>query len=72
MTKLTFNSTIKCTGCINTVRPELDNLADVTHWEVDLTHPQRLLTVESKSGNPQWVIEALQAVGYQANPTEKA
>lgn len=71
MSKLVFSSTIKCTGCINTVRPELDNLNDITHWEVDLAHPQRLLTVDSKSGNPQYVIDALKAVGYQATPTDQ-
>ncbi len=66
MTTLKFKSTIKCTGCIATVSPELNNLSGITHWEVDLESPDRVLTVESESGDPKQVISALQAVGYQA------
>lgn len=66
MNALRFKSTIKCTGCINTVRPELDNLKGLTHWEVDLSHPDRILTVEGTDVQPQQVVESLQAVGYKA------
>jgi copper chaperone len=66
MNAFRFKSTIKCTGCINTVRPELDNLKGLKHWEVDLTHPDRILTVEAEGLQPQQVVESLQAVGYKA------
>ncbi len=68
MTTLQFKSNIKCAGCISTVQPELNNLPGVQHWEVDLTHPDKILKVESETGDAQSVIDALQAVGYTAEP----
>lgn len=66
MTQLKFKSTIKCGGCISTVQPELNNLPGVESWEVDIMHPDKILTVNSSTGDAQSVIDALKAVGYQA------
>jgi len=66
MTQLEFKSNIKCGGCISTVQPELNNLPGVESWEVDILHPDKILTVRSSTGDAQSVIDALKAVGYQA------
>lgn len=68
MTTLKFKSTIKCGGCISTVQPELNNLPGVKSWEVDILHPDKILTVESETGDAQSVVDALKAVGYVAEP----
>lgn len=66
MDKLKFKSTIKCGGCINTVTPELDKLEAIHQWEVDLQHPDRILTVEGDNLNPNSIVQTLAAVGYKA------
>lgn len=69
MTTLQFKSNIKCAGCISAVQNDLNNLAGVSHWEVDITHPDKILTVESETGETKTVIDTLQALGYKAEPT---
>lgn len=71
MTELKFKSTIKCGGCISTVQPELNNLKGVESWEVDILHPDKILTVRSSTGDAQDIIDALKAVGYQASLIEE-
>jgi len=66
MTTLQFKSNIKCAGCISAVQNELNNLAGVKHWEVDTAHPDKILKIESETGDTKAVITALQSVGYQA------
>ena len=36
-----------CAGCIQTVKPFLDNNSEILIWEVDLPSPDKILTVES-------------------------
>lgn len=67
MKTLKFKSTIKCGGCVATVTPQLDSIKDIK-WEVDLNHPDRILTVSGDNVTPSEVQEKLKKVGYQAEP----
>ncbi|MBB5395016.1 MULTISPECIES: heavy-metal-associated domain-containing protein [Mucilaginibacter] len=67
METLKFKTTIKCGGCIATVTPVLNNLDGVQKWEVDTANPDKVLTVDTNKGlNPNEVISALKAKGFQA------
>ncbi|WP_215225278.1 heavy-metal-associated domain-containing protein [Echinicola shivajiensis] len=61
MIKLKTN--IKCGSCIATVSPKLDALPN-TKWEVDLSHPDRILTAEGEA-NEKEIKAALESAGYQ-------
>ena len=68
MTTLKFKSNIKCGGCIAAVTPVLDELQEIKSWEVDLQHPDRLLTVEGENLKADLIVDTLAAIGYKAEP----
>ncbi|PWD97893.1 heavy-metal-associated domain-containing protein [Marinilabilia rubra] len=65
METLKFKTTIKCNGCVNTVKPFLEGSNNVSGWSVDLESPERILTVETE-GNADEVVELLKEAGYKA------
>ncbi len=67
MENLKFKTNIKCAGCISTVTPALNELAGTGKWEVDLTSPDRVLTVYTEITSEQ-VKDKLAQVGYRAEP----
>ncbi len=68
METLKFTTNLKCQGCLAAVTPYLDQLEGVVRWNVDLTHPLRILIVEGSGISPGQVTAALSKAGYQANP----
>lgn len=60
-----FKTNIKCGGCIQTVKPYLDGLKEIKSWQVDLSSPDRILSVEGDIEEDK-VIQAIQAAGYRA------
>ncbi len=70
MKKLRFKTNIKCMGCIAAVTPNLNQAEGVLNWEVDLQHPDKLLTVEvaDAADGAASVQKALQAAGYRSEP----
>jgi copper chaperone len=64
METLKFKSNIKCAACVATVTPALNGTQGIEKWEVDLTSPDRILTVQSNGASAEQVREALQKVGY--------
>lgn len=68
MSTLKFKTNIKCGGCIATVTPYLNKLPQVSHWEVDIQNPDKVLTVEvSEDTDKQQIINTLADAGYQAH-----
>ncbi|OIN56982.1 heavy-metal-associated domain-containing protein [Arsenicibacter rosenii] len=65
METLTFKTNIKCGACVAKVTPGLDALEGVAKWSVDLTSPQRVLTVEADGATPEAIQEALAGAGYK-------
>ena len=66
MTTLRFKTNIKCNGCIQAVTPFLSGIKEIKEWKVDLTSPNRSLTVEGIEVNPAVVISVLEKAGYKA------
>ncbi len=59
-----FKTNLKCSGCVAAVKPNLDALADIK-WDVDLSSPEKTLTVEGNVDNSQ-IENAFEKAGYKA------
>lgn len=57
---------MKCGGCVQTVRPNLDSIQEVKEWSVDLNSPDRVLTVDGDDLDESRIITAVNAAGYKA------
>ena len=66
MSTLHFKTNIKCNGCIQTVTPFLSGIKEIKEWKVDLTSPERNLTVEGAELDPAAIVDALAQAGYKA------
>lgn len=65
METLKFKTNIKCTGCLATVTPHLNETTGENSWQVDLDNPQKILTVESDSSESE-IIAAVKKAGFEA------
>jgi copper chaperone len=63
MKKLQFKTNVKCGACVAAITPELEKIAS-NSWKVDLTHPDRVLTVETEVA-VETVQQALENAGYK-------
>lgn len=70
-TKYQFKTNINCGGCINAVKPHLDQIAGVKHWEVDTTHSDKVLTVHGAQISGQQVINAVENAGFRITLLEE-
>jgi copper chaperone len=67
METIKFKTTIKCSGCVATVTPGLNEAVGANNWQVDLQSPDRVLTVNTNDTNKEKdVIKKLQDAGYKA------
>jgi len=67
MKTLKFKTNIKCGGCVATVTPVLNGIADIKQWEVDTNSADKILTVEgTEQADAEQIIQGLQQVGYAA------
>lgn len=66
-----FKTNINCGGCIATVKPHLDSVAGINHWEVNTTDKDKILTVESIGITEKQIIEAVQKAGYKIESVSK-
>ena len=65
MTQFKYKTSIKCNGCIEKVGPELNATHGIEKWEVDLTHPYRILTVEFQSDSDEAILNSVRKAGFQ-------
>lgn len=67
METIKFKTTIKCSGCVATVTPGLNETVGANNWQVDLQSPDRVLTVSTNDTNKEKdVIKKLEEAGYKA------
>ncbi len=67
MTTYKFKTDIKCGGCLDKVRPHLNEKEEINHWEVDLTDPARVLTVEGDNISVEEVADTVKKAGFKAD-----
>lgn len=63
---LKFKTNVRCENCIAKIKPYLNEKPNIKNWEVDLTNPDRILTVEGDDIRSSEVSEALSKAGYFA------
>ncbi len=62
----TFKTNLQCGGCLAAAKPFLDETVGVDKWSVDLSHEDRVLTVQNDDVNTEQVTEALDKAGFLA------
>ena len=60
-----FKTTIKCSGCVDTVTPFLNEAIGAGTWDVDLNSPTKILTVHGNV-EPAKITKAMEKAGYRA------
>lgn len=60
-----FKTNIRCSGCVQNVRPYMESISGIKNWEVDLISKDRIMTVTADGVQPGEVLAALNAAGYQ-------
>jgi copper chaperone len=71
METVKFKTTIKCSGCVATVTPGLNEAVGANNWQVDLQSPDKILTVNTTDkGKESAVIQKLQEAGYKAEKVD--
>ncbi len=64
MQKLKFKTNIHCNSCIQSVTPFLNQEIEIEHWEVNLDHPDHILTVQGDL-SPEQVEALVTKAGFQ-------
>jgi copper chaperone len=63
----TFKTNLKCSGCVEAVKPHLDAIDGLVRWEVNLDHPDRIVKVELEDAAKLAEVEtAIEAAGYKS------
>ena len=68
METLKFKTNINCGGCVKAVTPQLNQVDSITGWQVDTDNPDKILEVQSQTGDQQPVIEAVRKSGFEIAP----
>lgn len=62
-----FKTNLKCGGCVAAIQKDLDAVAEIESWEVDLTSLDKVLTVKGNANEGQ-IIDAFAKAGFVAEP----
>jgi copper chaperone len=66
METIVFKTNMKCSGCIEKLTPALNELAGKDHWIVDLTNPDKTLTVSAAGVQAKDIQSAMEKAGFKA------
>ena len=64
MKKLLFKTNIQCGNCLSKVSPKLNEQSEIHTWQVDLQDPNRTLTVETETLEPEDIRKAVLKAGF--------
>ncbi|PTM04367.1 MAG: heavy metal-associated protein [Bacteroidetes bacterium] len=65
-----FKTNINCNNCLNSVTPFLNQEMDIEEWQVDLSHPDRILSASLEEDDANVVIQAIEKAGFKAELIE--
>lgn len=68
MKTLKFKTNIMCNGCIATVTPFLNGEKEIASWKVDITNPDKMLTVTTDNLAAEAIQKVLEKAGYKSQP----
>ena len=63
---LKFKTNIQCSGCIAQVTPALNDTVGTNNWNVDITNPDKILTISSQVTNKEEIKRAVERAGFKA------
>jgi copper chaperone len=66
MSTYKFKTTMSCSGCVSKVEKFLNAEKDILKWDVDLTSPDKILTIETDTLDPSVIPPLLLKAGYKA------
>ncbi|MFA6403096.1 MAG: heavy-metal-associated domain-containing protein [Salinivirgaceae bacterium] len=66
MKTLKFKTNINCNGCIANVTPSLNQVQGILKWDVDISNPLKILSVETENINEEEIITMVKNAGYKA------
>jgi copper chaperone len=66
MKTLKFKTNINCNGCIANVTPSLNQVKGILTWDVDISNPLKILSVETENINEDEIITMVKNAGYKA------
>ena len=66
MKKLQFKTNIQCSNWLSKVSPKLNEQTGIHTWQVDLQDPNRTLTVETETLEPEDIRKAVLKAGFSA------
>lgn len=61
--KMKFKTSINCGGCVAKVTPQLNAIEGI-QWEVDITNPDKILTVSGEDIQEAQIFDAVRKVGF--------
>ncbi len=63
-----FKTNLKCGGCLATVKPHLDKVAEIS-YTVDLADANKILTVQAQNlAQIQKAVQAVVEAGFKIDP----
>ncbi len=65
MKTLQFKTTLKCSGCVDAIKPLFDKDSNINSWDVDLQTTPKILTVKGENITPEEIENLLQQSGYK-------
>lgn len=61
-----FKTSLSCGGCVSKIEKILNAEKDIIKWEVDLNSPDKILTIETETFDPNQIPALLLKAGYKA------
>jgi copper chaperone CopZ len=49
MPTIQYKTSLKCAGCVSSVEQGLNNIDEISSWNVDLNQPIKFLTIETEN-----------------------
>lgn len=68
MKNLRFKTDINCGACVRSVTGFLNDVPEITRWEVATDHPDKILTVAGDQVTAERVVAAVEEAGFSAEP----
>ncbi|HBX46710.1 heavy-metal-associated domain-containing protein [Limibacterium fermenti] len=66
MKTIRFKTTINCSNCLAKVTPALDKKEGIHSWNVDISNPDKILTVETEDLSAEDIIKTVKRTGFRA------
>ncbi|HQU99552.1 MAG TPA: hypothetical protein PK901_12825 [Bacteroidia bacterium] len=64
--EIKFKTNLNCGGCVLKVQADLNNHVGVSKWNVDISNPDKILTVQMEGITEYEVIGIIKSKGFKA------